>query len=98
MAATEGAELTPSGLIWSIMAVSGLWLVGLFVLAIGYTLTECLGAVCAEPAPRGVWWASVGLAAAAFAGSGRIAVRMTHMSWTWVAAAPGLAFLFIVNL
>lgn len=103
MNATDRTEqavdhLTPSGLIWAIMAVTGLWLVGLFILAVGYTLTECLGAVCEEPAPRGVWWGAVALAGLTFAWSGRVATRMTHVTWTWAAAVPGLLFLLIVSL
>jgi len=80
------------------MAVSALWLFGLLVLAIGYSLTECLGAVCSEPAPDWVWWLGVGAAAVSFLASGRVAARMTGLGWTWLAGVPGLVFLVIVNL
>ncbi len=95
----SGAEqLTPSAVIWSIMAVSGLWLVGLFVLAVGHTLDQCLGAVCSEPPPRWAWWLTVGVAALVFVGSGAAAVRMTRLTWTWMAAAPGLVFVLVAIL
>ena len=98
MSDSRADQLTPSAVIWSIMAVTGLWLVGLFVLAVGYTLDQCLGAVCSEPPPRWVWWLTVGLATVAFVGSGAVAVRMTRLTWTWVAAVPGLVFVLVASL
>ena len=47
--------LEGSTVIWAIMAVTALWLLGLFVMAIGYTLFECLGP-CTTPAQPWVWW------------------------------------------
>lgn len=90
-------ELTGSTVIWAIMAVTGLWLVGLFALGIGYTFTECLRN-CTEPAPRSVWWISVAISGVFFLLSGRVAVRMTRLTWTWLAAAPGFLFLLIVSI
>ena len=53
--ASQTEELDGSTVIWAIMAVTGLWLLGLFAVAIGYTLFECLGP-CNDPSASWVWW------------------------------------------
>jgi hypothetical protein len=97
MQASTESELTGSTVIWAIMAVTGLWLAGLFAVAIGYTLFECIGP-CTEPSPSWVWWASVVIAGLLFAMSGRVAARMTGIAWTWISAVPGIVFLVLVGL
>jgi hypothetical protein len=89
-------HLDGSTVIWAIMAVTGLWLVGLLGLGIGYSLTECLSVRCIEPAPDWVWWASMAFSALVFAMSGRVAIRMTGLTWTWTATVPGLVFLLVL--
>ena len=87
--------LEGSTVIWAIMAVTALWLLGLFVMAIGYTLFECLGP-CTTPAQPWVWWTSLAIALMCFVWSGQVAVRMTRLNWAWLSVVPGILFLLIV--
>ena len=86
----EERELTPSSVIWAIMAVSARWLVALLVLAIGYAATECIWAGCVNPAPHALLAWSVVLADGLFVLSGYLGWRMTGTRVAWLAVIPAL--------
>lgn len=86
-------ELTPSRLLWALIAVASLWLVGLVVVGVGFVLSFCLGAGCEAPAPTWVFAVLAGLGLGVMLSAGPLAIRMTGVRWAWVASFGGPAIL-----
>lgn len=82
-------ELTPSKVIWAIMAVTFLWLLGMMIVAIGFALSWCLGAGCQTAAPDWVFVAGVVVGLGVMLAAGPVAVRMTKARWSLVASLGG---------
>jgi len=91
-------ELTPSALLWALIAVASMWLVGLVIVGIGFVLSSCLGAGCEAPAPVWVFVVFGALGLAVMLAAGPVAVRITRVTWAWSASLGGPAILGLIVL
>ena len=82
-------ELTPSKVIWAIMAVTSLWLLGWLIVAVGFSLSWCLGAGCDTAAPDWVFVTGVIVGLGVMLAAGPVAMRMTKVKWTLIASFGG---------
>lgn len=93
---TEHLDLTPSRVLWAIIAVASLWLLGWTIVAVGFALSRCLGAGCDAPTPAWVFVATLVAGGIVMLSAGPVARRLTGFRLAWLASLGGPTLLALV--